>query len=125
MKKVCLQTLQGEFDFLCIRESESISDFGSRVMVVVHQIKCYGEMMEDVRVVEKIIRLLTTKFDYVVCAIEESKDLDPLNVDQLMVHFKHMKKGSKVEKIIKPLDHVLKASFKENREDRSQRLCGR
>lgn len=39
--------------------------------------------MKGVIVVEKIHRLLTPKFNYVVCSIEESKDLDILSIDKL------------------------------------------
>ena len=39
--------------------------------------------MQDVKVVEKILRSLTEKFNYVVCSIEESKDIDALTVDEL------------------------------------------
>ncbi|KAL5818692.1 hypothetical protein ACOSQ3_022582 [Xanthoceras sorbifolium] len=34
-------------------------------------------------VVEKILRSLSPKFNYVVCSIEESKDLDILSIDEL------------------------------------------
>lgn len=40
--------------------------------------------MEDVTIVEKILRSMTSKFDYVVCSIEESKELDELSIDELM-----------------------------------------
>ena len=39
--------------------------------------------MPDVKIVEKILRSLTDKFNFVVCSIEESKDLDQLTVDEL------------------------------------------
>ena len=53
--------------------------------------------MEDVRVVEKVLCPLTTTFDFVVCAIEESKDIKSVIVNNYWVHFNHMKKGSKEE----------------------------
>ena len=39
--------------------------------------------MQDVKVVEKILLPLTEKFNYFVCSIEESKDIDSLTVDEL------------------------------------------
>ena len=48
-----------------------------------NKIRIYGEDMQDVKVVEKILRSLTEKFNYVVCSIEESKDIDALTVDEL------------------------------------------
>lgn len=39
--------------------------------------------MEDVTIVEKILRSTTSKFDYAVCIIKESKDIDELSLDEL------------------------------------------
>ena len=39
--------------------------------------------MNDVTIVEKIFRFLTPKYDYIVCSIDESKDIDELSVDEL------------------------------------------
>ncbi|RDX68045.1 hypothetical protein CR513_53012, partial [Mucuna pruriens] len=63
------------------KESESISDFDNRVTIIV---KRYIENMEDIYVIEKILHSLTIKFDFVVCEIKESKDLESIIVDQLM-----------------------------------------
>ena len=62
-------------------ESKSISYYCSKVKVVANQLKRYKENVENVHVVEKILHSLTSNFNYVVCVIEESKDIKALTVE--------------------------------------------
>ncbi|KAE8735514.1 hypothetical protein F3Y22_tig00000340pilonHSYRG00533 [Hibiscus syriacus] len=66
-----------------MKESEGVSDYITRVQTVVNQLKCNGKTLKDSRVVEKILRSLTDDFENIVCAIEESKDLEELTIDDL------------------------------------------
>jgi hypothetical protein len=54
-----------------------------------------GERIEQVMVVEKILRSMPAKFNYVVCSIEESNDVTTLSNDELqsslLVHEQRMK----------------------------------
>ncbi|GAV66781.1 DUF4219 domain-containing protein/UBN2 domain-containing protein [Cephalotus follicularis] len=56
----------------------------SRVTTIVSQMKAYGEQLTDEIVVAKVLRSLTPKFDHVVAAIDESKDLSKFSFDELM-----------------------------------------
>jgi len=48
-----------------------------------NKMQVYGEEIEDVKIMDKILRTLTEKFNYIVCCIEESKDIDNLYVNEL------------------------------------------
>lgn len=65
-----------------MKESETVSDYITRVQAMWNQLTRNGEMVTDGRVVEKIMRLLTDNFENIVCVIEESKDLSTLTVEE-------------------------------------------
>ncbi|CAL9024468.1 unnamed protein product [Prunus brigantina] len=39
--------------------------------------------LDDVAIIEKILRSMAPKFDYVVCSIEESNNIDEMLIDEL------------------------------------------
>ena len=75
MKEVRLQTHKRTYELLQMEDSESITDFFTKVTKLVNQIKVYGEVLTSRSIVEKILSSLAPKFDHAVVAIEESKDL--------------------------------------------------
>ncbi|WKA06410.1 hypothetical protein VitviT2T_024309 [Vitis vinifera] len=81
---VKLQSLRRDFETLHMKNGESVQDFLSRVAAIVNQMRSYGEDILDQTVVAKVLRSLTPKFDHVVAAIEESKDLSTYSFDELM-----------------------------------------
>ncbi|KAA8519704.1 hypothetical protein F0562_013851 [Nyssa sinensis] len=93
-----LQTLWTDFDNLLMKENEGIKDYFSRVSEIVNQIQSCGDTIQEKKVVEKILRSLTQKFEHVVPAIEESKDLSKLSMYELMgsleTHEKRMSRFS-------------------------------
>ncbi|KAL5562299.1 hypothetical protein UlMin_032046 [Ulmus minor] len=77
-----LQALRRDFETQ-MKDGESITDYCARTMGIVNKMRFHGEKMEDLAIVEKILRSLVPKYDYVVCSIEESKDIDELSFDEL------------------------------------------
>ena len=65
-------------------ESENIDQFMTRVMGIVNQIRLNGEAIPNQRNVEKVLISLPNKFEMVVIAILESKDLSNFSSDELM-----------------------------------------
>ena len=73
-----------QFETLRMTESETVDQFMTRVMGIVNQIRLIGETITDQRIVEKILRSLPKKFEMVVTAILESKDLSRFSTDELI-----------------------------------------
>ncbi|KAL5816417.1 hypothetical protein ACOSQ3_024795 [Xanthoceras sorbifolium] len=84
VKRIRLQTLRGEFESLRMKSNESIAEFYTRVMVVANQLRRNGETLTDMRISEKILRSLDPKFDFIVVALEETKDLETMSVEELV-----------------------------------------
>lgn len=83
VKRVQLQRLQRIFETLEMKIGESVNDYFGRVMEIANDMSNCRENMNDVKIVEKILRSLIENFNFVVCSIEESKDIDLLIVDEL------------------------------------------
>ncbi|KAH7865503.1 hypothetical protein Vadar_007480 [Vaccinium darrowii] len=74
-------------------------------MAIANKMRIYGDKLEDVTIVEKILRSMTTKFNFVICSIEESKEIDTLSIDELqnslLVHEQKITQQDKEEQALK------------------------
>ena len=60
-----------------------MADYFARVLLTANDMRNLGEYMSDAKIVEKILRTLTENFNYIICSIEESNDVNTLTVDEL------------------------------------------
>ena len=98
MKNAKLQMLRRNFETLSMKESDTIDSFFTQVIGLITQIRSHGEILEERRIVEKILRCLPSRFEAVVVAIEETKDLSRFTVDELsaslMSHEHRLSRGT-------------------------------
>lgn len=66
-----------------IEEKETINDFVTRITRLVNQVKACGETVMEEYVVAKILRSLTSRFDDIVVAVEESNDLAKMRKEKM------------------------------------------
>ena len=84
VKDTKLQMLTTRFEELKMSEDESFDSFYSKLNEVVIGKFNLGEKTKDSKIVRKILRSLPESFRAKVTAIEESKDLDDIKVQELI-----------------------------------------
>lgn len=80
---VKLLIMRQEYETLSMKGGETIQEFISRNIEVVNQIRIYGELISNQTVTTKVLRSLTSRFNYIVATIEESVDLIRFTTDEL------------------------------------------
>ena len=66
-----------------MKHSEAVQDYMSRITSVVNEMRAFTDTTTDQTVVAKVLRSLTSRFDHIFVAIEESKDLTQFSIDEL------------------------------------------
>ena len=84
VRTVKLQSLKRDFENEKMKENESLNEYFNRLSELVNQMKSHGDIIDDRRIVDKILISLTEKFDPMVVVIEETKDLSNMTVQGLM-----------------------------------------
>ncbi|XP_024200681.1 uncharacterized protein LOC112204028 [Rosa chinensis] len=119
VKRAQLQALRREFEILQMQEGETVNEYFSRTLTIANKMKAHSERMEEIVIVEKILRSMTPKFDYVVCSIEESKNLTTMSIDELqsslLVHEQRMQGHREDEHALKITNAVRVGGREEER----------
>jgi len=78
-----------------MEEGESVDEYFGRTLSIVKRMKAWGEKIDQILIVEKILRSMSTKFNNNICPIEESNDVTTPSIDELhnslLVHEQRMK----------------------------------
>lgn len=82
--KVKLQALRRQFEALIMEERETVAEYFDKVQELVNKMRVYGDKMTDEYMVDKILKSLTPRFDYVVAAIEETRRKEDIGTEELL-----------------------------------------
>ncbi|GAU14528.1 hypothetical protein TSUD_250700 [Trifolium subterraneum] len=83
VKRAQLQALKKDFEVLAMGDSKTVDEYFARTMAIANKMTACGERMTQVTIVEKILRSLPAKFNFVVCSIEQLNDVTTLSIDEL------------------------------------------
>ena len=78
------QMLTSRFKTIRMDDHETFREFHANLMDIVNSSFNLGEPISNSKVVRKILRSLPKRFRAKVTAIEESKDVDSLKIDELV-----------------------------------------
>ncbi|XP_004507201.1 uncharacterized protein [Cicer arietinum] len=87
-KKIKHQMLRRKYELLQMENNENVTDYFNRVQTITNQMKANGEVMIEVVIIEKIMRTLTQRYNHIVVAIEEAKNLDTMKLEDLQSSLK-------------------------------------
>ncbi|XP_050918745.1 uncharacterized protein LOC127136196 [Lathyrus oleraceus] len=111
VKKVKLQFLCKQYKNLSIKNNEKVLDYIFIVILIINKMKSCGETLSEESNIEKILRSLTPHLDYIVVAIEHSKDLSTVRIKELQISIEAQELRLTERTSEREVEQTLKASF--------------
>ncbi|KAL5539316.1 hypothetical protein UlMin_045734 [Ulmus minor] len=84
VKRSKLQMLTSQFESIRMEEGEKVADFNSKLIDITNRSCMLGEEYVESKIVRKILRSLPHRFQGKVIAIEESKNVDKIRLEELI-----------------------------------------
>ncbi|KAK3004115.1 hypothetical protein RJ639_018583 [Escallonia herrerae] len=106
VRAINLLTLRRDLENMKMKESETLTEFFTRFVDLVNQMKTHGEEISDRRMVEKILICLSERFDPKVAVIEETRDIEKLCVQDLIASLK-----SYEQRLLRHFDKAIESAF--------------
>lgn len=89
VKEVNAQKLLAEFEAMAFKPGETIDDFAIRITKLVTDLHGLGEeSVTDTRMVKKFLRVVLPRYSQVAVAIELTKELKTLTIEELVGHLR-------------------------------------
>ncbi|CAL2266827.1 unnamed protein product [Prunus armeniaca] len=76
VRSVKLQNLIREFEYMRMRENEPLTAYLTHLNELINQMKTFGEMLSNERLVQKVLISLSKVYDPICLMIENTKSLE-------------------------------------------------
>ncbi|XP_017434449.1 uncharacterized protein LOC108341264 [Vigna angularis] len=119
VKKVKLQVLRRQYEHLLMEDGDKVSEFFNKILSISNQMKSCGDTVTDLMVIEKIMRSLPSTFDHILVAIEESRDLENLKIEELQSSLEAYEMRMRERNPIKTDEQALKIQHVKNEEKKT------
>ena len=83
VKQIKLKSYIRKYEIMQMEEDQKVSNYFSKMTEIVNLMKNRGENISDQMVVEKVLRSLNPKFDFIVVAIQKAKDVKSMKIEKL------------------------------------------
>ena len=83
-KEAKVQTLKSEFKAICMKNDESIDDIAMKLTTIINNIHTLGNVVEEISVIKKFLRLVLPRFMQIVTSIEQFSDIKNISVEEVV-----------------------------------------
>nr|XP_017183598.2 uncharacterized protein LOC108171661 [Malus domestica] len=88
VRSVKLQNLRREFEYTRMRDDESLTGYLTRLNDLINQMKTFGEILSNERLVQKVLISLTKIYDPICLVIENTKCLESVELQEVLAILK-------------------------------------
>ena len=76
--------LISDFELQKMKESESVKEYSDRLLSITNKVRLLGSMLNDSRIVEKLLMSILEKFEAATTTLENTKDLSKISLRELL-----------------------------------------
>ncbi|CAL8990057.1 unnamed protein product [Prunus brigantina] len=88
VRSVKLQNLRREFEYMRMREGEQLTTYLTRLNELINQMKTFGEVLSNERLVQKVLISLSRVYDPICLVIENTKSLETIELQEVIAILK-------------------------------------
>ncbi|BBH07811.1 hypothetical protein Prudu_019845 [Prunus dulcis] len=88
VRSVKLQNLRREFEYSRMRDDETLSGYLTRLNDLINQMKTFGEILPNARLVQKVLISLSKPYDPICLVIENTKNIETVELQEILAILK-------------------------------------